>query len=386
MKHVREFDGLRGLLALWVFFAHAIELGPFSSVAGHLRPQFAVDIFIVLSGFVIFHLLSTGEDYGTFITRRFFRLFPVFAACFLFALLLRGALNSHDEIAFGLVGSPRLTPYLATHAAMLHGAVPEQWLPLSAEAILPPAWSISLEWQFYLLAPLLFMLLVKPRWSLAFLLLGLVVMRALWERHSLGLLVPGGPRDLTFNMNAFLPLKLEFFAVGVLSWALWRAFVDGKLRVGPWFSWLAFLGAPLVWCATDSLSLALWTFLFVALMAAQSGAPGILPGSMSILRTRPVRALGKISYPLYLVHVPAIALMRHLLQQIAPNLGPVPFAVALIGLSMVASVVLAALLHVTIERPMMDFGKRATARWHTEHATVSAPVLTAQNSSQQSPG
>src|SRR5690349_19788248 len=41
MKYVREFDGLRGLLALWVFAAHSIELGPYSSIAGHLRPQFA---------------------------------------------------------------------------------------------------------------------------------------------------------------------------------------------------------------------------------------------------------------------------------------------------------------------------------------------------------
>src|SRR6185369_4221145 len=110
MKYVREFDGVRGLLALWVLLAHAIELGPFSHIAGHLRPQFAVDIFIILSGFVIFHLLSQGEDYATFITRRFFRLFPVFAVCFLFALVLRTVMNSHDEIAFGMVGSPRLMP------------------------------------------------------------------------------------------------------------------------------------------------------------------------------------------------------------------------------------------------------------------------------------
>src|ERR1041385_7157077 len=102
MKHIREFDGLRGLLALWVFATHALELGPYSSLARFTHANMAVDIFIILSGFVIFHLLSNGEDYRTFITRRWFRLFPVFAICFLIALTLYGWTRMDDEIAFGI--------------------------------------------------------------------------------------------------------------------------------------------------------------------------------------------------------------------------------------------------------------------------------------------
>jgi len=374
MRHIREFDGLRGLLALWVFVAHAIELGPFSPLAGHLRPQFAVDIFIILSGFVIFHLLSLGEDYASFITRRFFRLFPVFALCFLFALVLRGILNSHDEVAFGIVGNPKLTPYLATHALMLHGLVPEQWLPLSAEAMLPPAWSISLEWQFYLIAPLLFALLVRPRWSTAAVLLALVAARALCERHALGILAPGGPRDLTFNMSAFLPLKIEFFAVGVGSWLAWRALSNGKLRPGSSFTWLAIAAAPLVWCATDSLPLAAWTAIFVLLIDAQFGAANVASRAVrAVLGAWPVRWLGAISYSLYLVHVPTIVLMRHVLQQLGPGLSRAPLAVGLVIVSAVASLGLAWLLHVTIEKPFIAFGKRLASRWQTPLATE--PVL-----------
>ncbi|MST94839.1 MAG: acyltransferase, partial [Pedosphaera sp.] len=43
-----------------------------------MRAGMAVDIFLILSGFVIFNLLDRGETYGVFITRRFFRLFPAF--------------------------------------------------------------------------------------------------------------------------------------------------------------------------------------------------------------------------------------------------------------------------------------------------------------------
>ena len=39
--------------------------------------------------FVIFYLLHHGEDYRTFITRRFFRLWPVFAVCLALAVSLK---------------------------------------------------------------------------------------------------------------------------------------------------------------------------------------------------------------------------------------------------------------------------------------------------------
>src|SRR4026209_1050430 len=97
MKHIKEFDGLRGLLAMWVFATHILELGPYASAAALIRAHLAVDIFIILSGFVIFHLLSTGEDYRAFITRRWFRLFPVFAVCFLIALALYGGRRVAEE-------------------------------------------------------------------------------------------------------------------------------------------------------------------------------------------------------------------------------------------------------------------------------------------------
>lgn len=386
MGHIRQFDGLRGLLALWVFFAHAIELGPFSRVAGHLRPEYAVDVFIILSGFVIFHLLSRGEDYATFISRRFFRLFPVFAICFLFSLLLCGGLRIKDEVAFGFIGERPLMPYLATHALMLHGAVPEQFLPNSSEAILPPAWSISLEWQFYLVAPMLFWFAMRPNWKTAGLLTGLVVLRVLSIRHSLGLLVPGAPRDLTFEMNAFLPLKLEFFAAGALSWMLWRAFEQGRLELTPRRLALCLAGAAMILVGMESLPLALWMAGFSMLVDAQFGRAW--RGSTLLARTlerRVVRFLGEISYSFYLVHMPALAVVRHALAKWMPSAPSAIFAMALIVLAGIAALLLATALHFTVEKPMIALGKRLTSRWAAPpHAVpvASAPQVLTRNSSQ----
>lgn len=375
MGHIKEFDGLRGVLAGWVFVAHAIELGPFSSIAGHLRPQYAVDVFIILSGFVIFELLSRGEDYGVFIVRRFFRLFPVFAVCFLFALVLRGVLHIHDEVAFGFVGNRPLKPYLVAHATMLHGLVPEQILPESAEAILPPAWSISLEWQFYLVAPLLFWFVLRPGWKPALALVALVGVRVLAIRHSVGLLLPGAPRDLTFNMSAFLPLKLEFFAAGALSWMVWRAFVNGRIAMTSRRLALSAAGALLLMIATESLALALWIAGFALLLHARfNGASRAARRFSRFFAHRVPAFFGVISYSLYLVHVPTVVAIRQLLVRALPAMSPAAFAVTLIALAGVSSVLLATLLHLMVEKPMMAFAKRVTARWSVPMTTPIAPA------------
>ncbi|MBC8038204.1 MAG: acyltransferase family protein, partial [Rhizobiales bacterium] len=81
---IHEFEALRGALAAWVVIGHVFKhsgyapdaLYPFPLLGD---PGMPVDVFIILSGFVIFSLLDhKHEGYWPFITRRFFRLFPLF--------------------------------------------------------------------------------------------------------------------------------------------------------------------------------------------------------------------------------------------------------------------------------------------------------------------
>lgn len=364
MRHIRELDGLRGLLALWVFIAHAFEFGPFPRVEAHMRAFLAVDIFFILSGFVIFHLLNEGEDYATFITRRFLRLFPVFAACFLLAVVLRATVPGMNPIAFGFPAAPaNLSPYLTTHALMLHGMMPEQWLPMSAVAILPTAWSISVEWQFYLLAPWLFALLRRPRWILVAGLLLIGLIRLLIERHSLGVLFPGGPRDLTFQMNAFFPLKVELFALGGLSWMAWRRLADAGFVLPRQFRWASLIGFPIAWCATGSLPIAAWLAVFAFLIDARFGAgTGLSAAAAALLNARPVRFLGKVSYPFYLVHLPVIALVARGVVPVVTGPKPIIAALIIAGAGL-GSLAVAWLLHVTIEAPCIRWGKGVVGNW-----------------------
>src|ERR1700761_2937765 len=88
MKHFRSIDGLRAWLAWFVVVAHvglhtaAQTQVPFlQNTFGSLGPR-AVETFIIISGFVITHLLlERHEPYPVYITRRFLRIYPIYFVC-----------------------------------------------------------------------------------------------------------------------------------------------------------------------------------------------------------------------------------------------------------------------------------------------------------------
>jgi peptidoglycan/LPS O-acetylase OafA/YrhL len=63
--------------------------------------------------------------------------------------------------------------HAAAHLVMLHGAISNSILPFSQYAFNSPGWSLSLEWQFYLIAPLVIMF-ARSRAGIAWLDLGLL--------------------------------------------------------------------------------------------------------------------------------------------------------------------------------------------------------------------
>lgn len=82
MMRLREFDGIRGIAALAVVLCHLSELSiPFSFGIG----RYGVDVFFILSGFVIFLSLDRQDSLINFYKTRFVRLFPIFWFCVLFS-------------------------------------------------------------------------------------------------------------------------------------------------------------------------------------------------------------------------------------------------------------------------------------------------------------
>lgn len=138
-----------------------------NSAGGH-----AVNVFIIVSGFVITHLiLSKRESYFPFIIRRFFRIFPVFLFCTTLSVILIRFYVMIFMPPWGVHLGMKLTMlaeqqhhfplHALLHLTMLHGVPPQEIVPFSSSTLLAPAWSLSLEWQFYLVAPFL----VAPIWK-----------------------------------------------------------------------------------------------------------------------------------------------------------------------------------------------------------------------------
>ena len=160
MNRNHTLDIMRGFLSWTVVMVHVAWVSGIQGQAQHDIGVMAVEGFIVLSGFVITQLILTKrETYGTFIFRRFMRLFPIFAVCILISLAVRpitlGAIQSPSQPILEASENKFFWEHILAHLTMLHGIMPSRWLPMSQYAFLVPAWSISLEFQLYLVAPLL---------------------------------------------------------------------------------------------------------------------------------------------------------------------------------------------------------------------------------------
>jgi peptidoglycan/LPS O-acetylase OafA/YrhL len=152
-------EGVRAYLALWVVVCHAMwasgyEPAMLSGLPSLLRQgDLAVEVFVIISAFVIFLLLDTKRlSFGQFIVRRFFRLFPLFIALFIIAIpLSRVSLwnathaaaylaPQHIDHLVLLIDSwwQNLHWHLPLHLLMLQGAVPERLLQDAPGAFLDP--------------------------------------------------------------------------------------------------------------------------------------------------------------------------------------------------------------------------------------------------------
>jgi peptidoglycan/LPS O-acetylase OafA/YrhL len=175
-------EGARGWLAWAVVLAHCVQAADLQSHSGILYKVYnganvSVWIFIIISGFVISHMIiEKNEKYVPYITRRFMRIFPLFAvSCFVGAFTFQlypqtlsmvgwqtiGSATSFRDMVASQLDHPWL--HALAHLTMLHGTINDALLPYSEYAFSPPAWSLSLEWQFYLVAPMVIAIAARPK-------------------------------------------------------------------------------------------------------------------------------------------------------------------------------------------------------------------------------
>jgi peptidoglycan/LPS O-acetylase OafA/YrhL len=300
MSYRPEIDGLRAFAVLPVILFH-FGFGWISG--GYL----GVDVFFVISGFLITSILIKENDTGkfslqTFWIRRIQRILPslivVVATTLAFSYLFafRGDLH--------LIGRQALTALLSVSNIYFWRTAGNYWGTTAEESPLLHTWSLSVEEQFYLLFPasLWIVLRWKPQW-----LCHLAIVAIL---SSLGLFVYGAGHhpSMTFYL---LPARIWELSTGTYLAILFRDQESGGFTKNKTLSALALVG----------LSMILLSYLFVprpnaGVTFATFGAGLVIAfgqsGFCHEILTRPIVVFtGKMSYALYLWHWPVLVLSKY---------------------------------------------------------------------------
>jgi peptidoglycan/LPS O-acetylase OafA/YrhL len=359
---IRELEGLRGLLALWVTIGHWTAVLPQSvaPLSQSLWSAEAVNVFIILSGFVISLLLTqtpvrTANDYYRYIARRWFRIWPAFVvvilACALLLPLTHTTFLASDDFntkkqVLDLLAdsSEHLGFHLATHLTLLHGLVPLDWNRFASYALIGQGWSVTLEWQFYVLAPLLIYLVARG--GLVGKAMLVVLLAAL---YYLGRYMPA----------AYFGNQLVYFALGYACFRVWDWFQQAATAPRLWLArGIAILALVIAYLlsARFGASMVIWIGFFSVILLARHPQAGLEQSLCKPLLHPLTQFLGAISYTLYLVHFQVMVLVLAGLQQL--GLSGIPMSGALLAGTLATAIPAAFLLSRYIERPGMRLGKR----------------------------
>ena len=342
-RKIRSLHGLRGVMAWWVVAGHlALVFG--WNLPLLQSPALAVDVFILLSGFVIAMLVERkAERYPAYILRRAFRLFPLYLP----VLLLSAALlpvqvavweslpptdKTAGRIGIARVAMAHLPFHLGVHAALLQGLVPTRFSGNVAASIVAQAWSVSLEWQFYLVAPFLIAALYRPSWLRA------------------GAMVAGLLFAARYFPMAFLGAKIVLFVAGIAT----RMAMDPQRRRQALII-AALCGGVAIW--RDGVMQLVPLGIWITVIGSALAPPGSLRQWLArLLGTRAAYHMGEISYAIYLLHF--IVLFVSAYACIRFGLDGTARAAVISGATIGFTYLGALACHTLIERPGIQLGAR----------------------------
>jgi peptidoglycan/LPS O-acetylase OafA/YrhL len=359
-------NGFRGLCVLLVFGYHVFRSGlppditgsPVGAALAYFLGSWrcGVELFFMISGYVIVNSLRRHASLRTFLVDRVLRIFPAWLPVHV-AISVGGALtgwkvfadtNAGDWVVLfftNLLFLPPLIPVRVTH---------------------PASWSITYEWIFYLLAAALVAIRrYLTRKTLA---------RISWTVAA-GLLLLAFPRALFFLPGVFVALNedklrrhaqaLRYPAIALLLFLItWQA-------TGSKATFEGFAPATLTNARAFAPIVALLAGTY--LMSAVCLSAGMLS---EWLRTRTMQLLGNISYSFYLWHpVTMFAVKKIVITLLLPHYGPVAatgcFAIASFAAGLSISIVSRDLIEVKLTKRLREWLK---ARSQPALPTSAEPV------------
>ncbi len=370
-NRIAAMEGLRGLAVILVFFVHYHALFAGSLDANSVSYRVSkflevngnsgVDLFFVLSGYLIYGAVIKNYDFLKFISRRIQRIYPAFLVVFAIYLLASVLMPEKSKIPHEISDA---AIYILQNILLLPGI-------FNIEPLITVAWSLSYEFFFYLFLPVLVACLQlqkqKPWLRVVF----FVSLSALCITYSF--------------FGAFSNLKLMMFASGILVYEAVKSFrlhekVTWKIDI---FALVLFLFSLLltfllinspekIYLADtpqlkNVLHLLLLFVTFFVLTLACIGSKTILK---FIFSWTPLRWLGNMSYSYYLIHGFTLQCVAFVLLKLAPQTIETGFGFwAFMIISFTLTWISSTILFVAVEKPF-SLGKPAKAK---TNETISAP-------------
>ncbi|TFD71839.1 acyltransferase family protein [Cryobacterium sp. Hb1] len=350
--------GLDGLRALAVIAVALYHFFPAVLPGGFI----GVDVFFVISGFLITGLLVSEHTHtGHISLRRFWQrrarrlippLIPVVLICCTIAFVIGG--DVLVSLGGQLLGA---STFGYNWVSIANDA---SYFSLNEPELLRNLWSLAVEEQFYLVWPLLLMavlLVRRPRVRLA-IVTTLFVASALW----MGVLYQPGadPTRVYYGSDTH---SFGLFAGAALALLLRRP--SGQRnelpRMRPWLGGGAILAiiAFALWLPEDGTITYRGGLVAVSLATAVAIWAGVRGGRFGrLLDAAPLRYLGERSYGIYLWHWPVLVLVQLLWPASSPAGSLLPIGL----LASVITVVLAGASYRWLEVPIRRIGVRASIR------------------------
>ncbi len=304
-KAILSMEGIRGFAVFLVFLVHYVTLiqpwlieDSMTSVAArHVRSlgNVGVDLFFVLSGYLIYGMLIKGHrPFLPYLRRRAERIYPTFTVVFSIYLLLSFALPSLSRIPSGFKNA---TIFIAQNFALLPGI-------FDVPAIITVAWSLSYEFFYYLIVPLMVASLSLRKWNpkarvMFFLALSVILFWYFAVNGGLIRLLMFVPGIVMYEVIANkMIVKMPAIGLAALLAALGVVAYLNAANSPGWLKYVALYVLFLVFC--------LECFMREGLTAR-------------LFSWAPLRWLGNMSYSYYLIHGLALNFVFLTLSKIYPS-------------------------------------------------------------------
>jgi peptidoglycan/LPS O-acetylase OafA/YrhL len=369
-QRIPELDGIRGLAILLVLVFHYISQEGVLA-AGTLADRLqkfvvmgwtGVDLFFVLSGFLIGGILmdvrNSPSFFKTFYARRFFRIVPIYYLWIILYVALIGIAGGAITRLSNSGIRPPLDLPVFSHLLFLQNLVPITLFGL-AGAWFGHLWSLAVEEQFYLVAPLVVRYTAERylKWVLAIAIVCVPLLRIfllrvlhLSDSHVTGLVL----------------CRADALAIGMLAAALTRGenpvfSIAGNTRKLYAFLGVFAVGVAVLWLYSPQSSTFgmqsfgyTWMALFyvVILLFAVGHQNGWIA---RIFRIRWLRELGVVSYCVYIIHIVVNVVLHAVLLHKAPRISTAKGAVVTV-LAAFMTYALAKLSWLLFEAPLQRRG------------------------------